>query len=156
MITLLETVLERSDGAYINPDDLQALDQTIANWQSRRQAYDLIQTREEAIIDKALIRLSRSPFDATRRYQEDGADKCRRDMSIVLRSCATAMLLQDEELLKDRFLYWMQNIMRALQHQQTNDRVYQALEEGVQEILPTESASLIQPYLKMAHTWLSQ
>ena len=86
----------------------------------------------------------------------DGGNKCNRDMALVLRYCATAMLLQDEELLKDRLLYWMQNIMLALKNQRVNDFVYRALQKSVQENLPKENANLLLPYIAIAHQWLSQ
>ena len=72
-----------------------------------------------------------------------------------MRSCATAMLLQDEELLKDRFLYWMQNIMHALQKQQINAIVYQSLQQAVGSHLPTQNAALLMPYLQLVREWLS-
>ena len=156
MITLLESVLERSDGSYISPEDLQTLDLTIASWQKRRQTYDWVQRREKDIVDKVLKQLSKAAPGFPKRFTEEGTDRCHRDISLVLRYCATAMLLADEELLKDRLLYWMQNIRRALRHQQPNDRVYQILQQVVREQLPPENSSLILPYLKIAHQWLSQ
>lgn len=156
MITLLETVLERSDGSYISPQDLQMLDQSIASWQKRRESYNLVQTQESEIVDKVLKKFQNGTPLFSKPLPEDVVIKCRRDISLVLRYCATAMLLQDEELLKDRLLYWMQNIMRALRHQKINDRVYQLLQQVVQEQLPPENANLMLPYLKIAHEWLSQ
>ncbi len=156
MITLLESVLERSDGSYISPEDLQRLDRSMASWQKRRETYNLVQKLEKEIIDKVINKVQqRAPF-LPKPLSEDTVNKCRRDVSLVLRYCATAMLLQDEELLKDRLLYWMQNIMRALRHQKINDRVYQVLQQTVQEQLPQENATLMLPYLKIAHEFLSQ
>lgn len=152
MLTLIETALERADGAYLNPSDLQSLDQAIATWPQRRQTYDLLQTHEAEIVERAIARLSQN---TPHRYTEGGSDRCKTDMTSVLRACATAMLLQDEEMLKDRFLYWLQNIMQALQKQQVNARVYQALHQAVQAQLPPDKASFILPYLQLAKEWLS-
>ncbi|MEM8641126.1 MAG: phycocyanin [Cyanobacteria bacterium P01_G01_bin.54] len=152
MLTLLETALERADGDYLSPDDLQSLEQAIATWPQRRQTYDLLQTHEAEIVAQAIARLSQN---APNRYTDDGGDRCQTDMTLVLRACANAMLLQDEELLKDRFLYWMQNIMQALRKQQINARVYQALQQAVQEQLPKDKVPFILPYLQTAKNWLS-
>ncbi|HEY9694777.1 MAG TPA: phycocyanin [Oculatellaceae cyanobacterium] len=156
MITLLENVLERSDGSYISSQDLQVLDQAIASWQKRRETYDLVQAREAEIIGKTLKKFQKGIPFLSKPLSEDVLQKCSRDISVVLRYSATAMLLQDEELLKDRLLYWMQNIMRALRHQKINDQVYQLLQKAVQEQMPPENSSLLMPYLKIAHEWLSQ
>ena len=156
MLTLLENVLDRADGSYITPDDLRTLDGAIASWQQRRQTYDLIQAKENSILEQMMRHVQTAAPDMAEKMSPDGVNKCNRDMALVLRYCATAMLLQDEELLKDRLLYWMQNIMIALQKQRVNDVLYRALRKSVQENLPKENADLLSPYLAIAHQWLSQ
>ena len=154
MITLLENALANADGSYLTAQDLQSLDQVIQSWSIRRQTYDLLQAKENQILDQSESYLSSLMID-TSRLDSTAIHKCRHDMAVVLRSCATAMLLQDEELLKDRFLYWMQNIMHALQKQQINAIVYQSLQQAVGSHLPTQNAALLMPYLQLVREWLS-
>ena len=156
MLTLLENVLDRADGSYITPEDLRILDGAIASWQQRRQTYDLLQTKENVILEQVMQQIINTAPDVAVKVTVDGGNKCNRDMALVLRYCATAMLLQDEELLKDRLLYWMQNIMLALKNQRVNDFVYRSLQKSVQANLPKENADLLMPYLAIAHQWLSQ
>lgn len=156
MLTLLENVLDRADGSYIKPEDLLTLDRSIASWQQRRKTYDLIQAKENIILEQVMQQIQSTAPNMAAKMTPDGVNKCNRDMALVLRYCATAMLLQDEELLKDRLLYWMQNIMVALQKQRLNNLLYQTLQKSVQENLPTENANLLLPYLTIAHQWLSQ
>jgi len=156
MLTLLENVLDRADGSYITPEDLRTLDRAIASWQQRRQTYDLVQVKENAILAQVMQQIQATAPDVAAKVTVDGGNKCNRDMALVLRYCATAMLLQDEELLKDRLLYWMQNIMVALKNQRVNDFVYRSLQKSVQEHLPQENADLLLPYIAIAHQWLSQ
>jgi hypothetical protein len=156
MLTLLENVLDRADGSYIKPEDLLTLDRSSASWQQRRKTYDLIQAKENIILEQVMQQIQSTAPNMAAKMTPDGVNKCNRDMALVLRYCATAMLLQDEELLKDRLLYWMQNIMVALQKQRLNNLLYQTLQKSVQENLPTENANLLLPYLAIAHQWLSQ
>lgn len=156
MLTLLENVLDRADGSYIKPEDLLTLDRSIASWQQRRKTYDLIQAKENIILEQVMQQIQSTAPNMAAKMTPDGVNKCNRDMALVLRYCATAMLLQDEELLKDRLLYWMQNIMVALQKQRLNNLLYQTLQKSVQENLPAENANLLLPYLAIAHQWLSQ
>ena len=157
MITLLENVLERSDGSYISSQDLATLDRSIESWQERRDTYDFVQTHETEIIDRVLAMLQEK-VPALSQQPDPAAvlAKCRRDLALVLRYSAMSMLFQDEELLKDRLLYWMQNIIRSLRIQKVTGRVYELLLEDVQEKFPTEKANQILPYLKITHEWLSQ
>jgi hypothetical protein len=156
MLTLLENVLDRADGSYITPEDLRTLDQAIDSWQQRRQTYDLVQTKENAILAQVMQQIQTTAPDVAAKVTHDGGNKCNRDMALVLRYCATAMLLQDENLLKDRLLYWMQNIMLALKNQRVNDFVYRSLQKSIQANLPKENADLLLPYVAIAHQWLSQ
>ncbi len=55
MLTLLENVLDRADGSYITPEDLQTLDSSMASWQQRRQTYDLIQSKENTILEQVMV-----------------------------------------------------------------------------------------------------
>jgi Phycobilisome protein len=156
MLTLLENVLDRADGSYIAPEDLLTLDRSIASWQQRRQTYDLIQSKENVILEQVMQQIQSTAPNMAVKMTPDGVSICNRDMALVLRYCATAMLLQDEDLLKDRLLYWMQNIMVALQKQRLNNLLYQTLQKSVQENLPSKNANLLLPYLAIAHQWLSQ
>jgi hypothetical protein len=81
-----------------------------------------------------------------------GVDRCQRDMTLGLRCCALAMLLQDEEMLKDRVLYWQQNIFRAMQ---LNYQGYKFLWQAVKSQLPGEQAAFFSPYMKLAHEMMT-
>lgn len=156
MITLLETVIERSDGSYVDGEDLEVLDQVFESWGDRRNTYGLIKDKETVIVDKTLDRFQKENANLLLTASDAVFKKCQGDLISVLRNCAMAMLLQDETLLKDRFLYWMQNIMRALKNQRFNVHIYQILQEVVKEELPEHNANLIMPYLQIAHQYLSK
>ncbi len=155
MITLLENVVERSDGSYISPEDLATIDRSMSSWQERRDAYALVQAHENELIAQVLEQFQEQVPALAQQISEEVMAKCRRDLALVLRYSAMSMLFQDEELLKDRLLCWMQNIMQALRHQKINNRVYQLLQQAVKSKLPSDKAALLLPYLKIAHEWLS-
>jgi Phycobilisome protein len=156
MITLLETVIERSDGAYVDTEDLEVLDRAFESWGDRRNTYGLIQDKEAIIVEKTLERFQQENANLLLTAPDSVFKKCQSDLTSVLRNCAMAMLLQDETLLKDRFLYWMQNIMRALKNQRFNVHIYQILQDVVSAELPEHNANLIMPYLRIAHQYLSK
>lgn len=156
MITLLENLIERSDGAYFEAKDLDLLEQGLQSWGDRRKTYQIIQDKEMAIVEKTLTRFQQENETLLRTAPESIFKKCQGDLISVLRHCAMAMLLQDEELLKDRFLYWMQNIMRALRNQKFNVHIYKILQDVIQEELPEQYANLMMPYLQITHQYLSE
>jgi Phycobilisome protein len=148
MITLLENVLERADGNYISAQDLQLLDKSLSSWQARKNIYSSIQAKESEIISSAVEAMKNG---ITKTLDSFLAERAQRDMTIGLRFCALA--IEDPELLKDRLLYWQQNIFLAMEL-----NVYQGYKYiwlALQAQLPKEQSELISPYLKMAHEMMS-
>jgi Phycobilisome protein len=148
MITLLEALVDGADGSYANKQDLRKLEHVMFSWAERKEAYLAIEAKETAIIDRAIKSLQDGRFFQEQAMNELGIERCRRDMTLGLRSYSLAMLLQDEEMLKDRFLYWQKNILQAMGFQQYQG--YKFLLESVYVELPKQQADLLMPYIKLA------
>jgi hypothetical protein len=148
MITLLENVLERADGNYVSVQDMRLLDDALSSWQARKDAYNALQQKEANVIKDAVEAMRNGDRFESKPMDTLGVDRCQRDMTMGLRCCALAMLFQDEEMLKDRVLYWQQNVFLAMQ---LNYQGYKFLWQAVKAQLTSEQATLLNPYLKMAH-----
>jgi aconitase A len=152
MITLLENVLERADGNYVSAQDLQLLDKALSSWKARKDAYNAVQAQEAELIQQAVTAMRNGDRFDLKPMDDLGVDRCQRDMAMGLRCCALAMLLQDEEMLKDRVLYWQQNVFQAMK---LNYEGYRFLWHATKAQLPKEQAALLGPYLQMAHEMMS-
>jgi hypothetical protein len=150
MITLLETLVEGADGAYASKQDLRNFEHAMFSWAERKEAYLAVQTREKSIIDRAMTLMQESKtFPDDQAISKLRIDRCRRDITLALRYYSLGMLLQDEEMLKDRFLYWQKNVLQAMELQQ-----YQGVQYVLESIcveLPEEQAFLFKPYFKLGH-----
>jgi Phycobilisome protein len=154
MITLLETLVDGADGAYASKQDLRNLEHVMFSWSERKEAYLAIETNEKAIIDRALKLIQSNKKAPTDRSMDDAATmaRCRRDMTLTLRSYSLAMLLQDEEMLKDRFLHWQKNILQSM-----GLKNYQGIKFVLESIcieLPKEQANLFKPYFNLGQEML--
>ena len=149
MITLLETLVEGADGAYATKQDLRNLEHAMFAWADRKEAYLAIQSNEKSIIDRAMasIQLSKPTAD-TKQIDPARLASCRRDITLALRYYALGMLLQDEEMLKDRFIYWQKNVLQAMGLHHYNG--VQFVLESICVELPKEQANLFKPYFKLA------
>ena len=149
MITLLEALVEGADGSYASNQDIRNLEHVMFAWAERKEAYLAVQTQEKSIIDRAMALMQDSPaFQDNPAINESILVRCRRDITLALRHYALGMLLQDEEMLKDRFIYWQKNVLQAmgLHH-------YQGVKFVLESIcieLPKEQANLFKPYFKLA------
>ena len=146
MITLLETLVDGADGAYASQQDLRNLEHAMFSWSERKEAYLAVQDKEKLIIDRAMTFIQSSK-SSSEKMNAGTLNRCRRDMTLALRAYALGMLLQDEEMLKDRFLYWQKSVLQAmgLHH-------YQGMKFVLESIcveLPKKHADLFKPYFKL-------
>jgi Phycobilisome protein len=148
MITLLETLVDGADGSYASKQDIRKLEHVISSWTERKEAYLAIETKEKQILDRAIKAMEDSKFFQQEEMNELGIDRCRRDMTLGLRAYSLAMLLQDEEMLKDRFIQWQKNILQAMGLRQYQG--YKFLLEAVYVELSQPHADLLKPYIKIA------
>ena len=149
MITLLETLVEGADGAYATKQDLRNLEHAMFAWADRKEAYLAIQSNEKSIIDRAMASIqSIKPTADAKQIDPARLASCRRDITLALRYYALGMLLQDEEMLKDRFIYWQKNVLQAMGLHHYSG--VQFVLESICVELPKEQANLFKPYFKLA------
>ena len=148
MITLLETLVDGADGAYASKQDLRNLEHVMFSWAERKEAYLAVQEKEKVIIDRAMTLIQSSKTAPSDWVMNPGTlNRCRRDITLALRAYALGMLLQDEEMLKDRFLYWQKSVLQAM-----GLHNYQGVKFVLESIcieLPQEQADLFKPYFKL-------
>lgn len=148
MITLLETLVDGADGAYASKQDLRNLEHAMSSWAERKAAYLAVEANEKSIIDRAKRSMENDKtFTENNRLNPGIIDCCCRDMTLTLRYYSLGMLLQDEEMLKDRFIYWHANILQSmdLHKYQGSKFVYESL--CIE--LPREQSKLFKPYFKI-------
>jgi hypothetical protein len=148
MITLLETLIDGADGAYATTRDMRKLEHVMSTWNERKDTYLAVQAKEQVIIERTIAAMQDSQMFQEQAMNDYGLDRCRRDLTLGLRSYALAMLLQDEEMLKDRTIYWQKNILQAMGLQQYKG--YKVLLESVYAELPKAQADLMMPFVKIA------
>ena len=153
MITLLEELVERASGSYAERQDLNKLEHLMFSWADRKEAYLNVEHKEKSIIDLAMKLMQDSPDFPNKEVQELTLNNCRRDLTLALRYYALGMLLQDKEMLKDRFIYWQKNVLQAmgLHHYQGVKFVLEALYLE----LPEEQADLFKPYFKLGQDMIN-
>jgi Phycobilisome protein len=153
MITLLEELVDRASGAYIDRQDLNKLEHIMFSWAERKEVYLAVQAQEKAIIDRAVTLLTDSPGFPKKSANDTMMIRCRRDMTLALRYYALGMLLQDKEMLKERFIYWQKNILQAMDLHK-----YQGVNFVMQALyleLTDEQANLLKPYFKLGNDMIS-
>jgi hypothetical protein len=153
MITLLETLVEGADGSYASNQDIRNLEHAMFAWADRKEAYLAVQTSEKSIIDRAMTLMQASKNFPGGKLSAERLDSCRRDITLALRYYSLGMLLQDEEMLKDRFIYWQKNVLQAMGLHHYHG--VQFVLESICIELPKEQANLFKPYFKLGQEMIS-
>jgi hypothetical protein len=78
----------------------------------------------------------------------DLTTKWKRDTIRVLRYSAIALLLDDPDTLRERFLFWFRTIMKAFGAERSCNLTYSVMQEVVRQILTPPQANLFCPILE--------
>lgn len=154
MLKQLEQLSLEVDGRYATDAELLFLSDYVQSFQRRVQVYQQLQELEAAIVQQTYSRI-RSLDPALLHYgDEDISRKWKHDTIRTLRYTAVAVLLDDSEMLRERFLLWFQTIMRSFGAQRSCNFTYQVMQEVIQEYLSPSQAGLVCPLLELNRRYL--
>ncbi|MFM7885340.1 MAG: hypothetical protein ACKPCM_01300, partial [Pseudanabaena sp.] len=77
-----------------------------------------------------------------------------KNLVIVLRYSSMAMLLNDENFLKERLLNWLEGIMSMRDLCRLNDTLYKLLNQTLKQQFGSSQLALIQPLITAAQVTL--
>lgn len=141
---LLEAI-QKSDGRYLNDQELRPFNDIAEAFQARIATYLYIKDHSKELVINALRRLIQTPHRQV--VQEHGA-QCQRDMMYTLEYIAKGLLLRDEDGFMEEYLVWMQNIIRAFHRQDACVVAYKLLKEEVRNAMPADQGNMVVIYLE--------
>jgi Phycobilisome protein len=87
--------------------------------------------------------------------QPDYLKHCQQDVRQSLRFCAAAVLANDLDVFRERYLLWLQTMMRALDKQGENAVIYSVMQDAIRQVLPAPQAAIVLPLVQEIHLMLS-
>jgi hypothetical protein len=142
--TLDQNVVE-ADGRYLDPQELQPLEEYVQSYANRLETYQHLRDLGEKVVLMALRKLA---ITYPELVQQHGG-RCKYDMSEVLRYIAIAILRDDETFFKDQMMVWLDTILLAHKRQAQCSQAYRNLQEAIATTLPAAAANLVRPYLDL-------
>ncbi|PSB28963.1 phycobilisome protein [Stenomitos frigidus ULC18] len=149
MLSQLEKLSLDTDGRYASDEELQFVGDYMQSFSLRVQTYQKLQSAEAAIVQQVEAKMRSLDPSLFNSGNDDVSAKWKRDTVRVLRYSAVAMLMNDPETLRERFLFWFQTIMKAFGAQKSCNATYVAMQEVVQQHLTPIQASLFCPILEI-------
>ena len=89
------------------------------------------------------------------RDSQDLSSVWRRDVGIILRCSAAAMLINDLDRLREGLLLWHRTIVNANKTLPISQETYDVLSESIKQYLSPEEAELMMPALQLDQSVLS-
>ena len=139
----LEQLILNAEGRYFKPEEIQQIQEFLAAWPQRTQAYRLIRDQEEMLVQETLTLLKGEVITLNGRTVE----LCEQDLRLVLRHCSLAMLLEDSELVKERLIEWLEEQARLYDLSSTYEKALRLLQNTLKKHLPGNVVDGLRPYL---------
>ncbi len=149
MLSQLQHLTLATDGRYATNAELQFLQDYVKSYALRVDTYQTLQASEAAIVQQVHAQMTALDPMLLRSGGEDLTVKWKRDTVRVLRYSSVAMLFNDPDTMRERFLLWFQTIMRAFGAQKSCDATYEAMQQVTKNMLTPIQASLVCPVLEL-------
>ena len=156
MLSQLARLSTEADGRYASAEELLFLKDYFQSLNHRISAYKKIQASETEIMRQVEAQMQSLDPNLFRRGTQDVTQKCRGDIVQVLRHSAAAMLIDDNERLRDRLLLWLQTILGAVQVRNTATVTYDVMKKVLKQYLTVEERNLFFPILDNNRTLLGK
>lgn len=140
-------MLSASEGRYMTKAELALLRDFAAQLDSRLVAMEEIASKEETIIEQT-VRLVMDAYPDFEKRHKEAAAKGARDLSLVLRYAAHAMLRGDAQYLEDMLLTWFRTILKGIGFTGNFiEDTYKTLDRIAIKELSPQTGTLLHPFL---------
>jgi hypothetical protein len=139
----LERAIVAADGCYLDPQALSSIEQYVQSYAPRLQTYQQLRDHSEKFVIHTLRHLSQRHPDLIQQHGQ----RCKYDLTEVLRYIALAILRDDEVFFTEQMMTWLDTILLAYKQTARCVFAYQYLQDAIVASLPESQANLIRPYL---------
>ena len=149
MLTMNRTLDEKIstvDNVYLTDSDLFSLERFANSFSVRVKTYNLLRDRADETTIQALKLLAQQYPELVQKQLQ----RCRYDMSQLIRYMSLAILRDDETFFRESLLDWHTNIIHSYNISTECSTAYSLLKAVLEKILPSESFALIKPYLELS------
>jgi hypothetical protein len=149
MLSQLQELSRATDGRYASDEELRFLAEYVRAFRLRVQTYQKLQSAESTIVEQVYAQMQARDANIFKQGKDDLSRKWKVDTVRVLRYTAVAVLMNDPDTLRERFLFWFQTVMKAFGAQKHCRVTYEVMQDVVKQTLAPQEASLVCPILEI-------
>jgi Phycobilisome protein len=146
----IEEVFDDTENRYLKIEELKLIAQYVGSIPERLTIYRNLRDREIDIMQSVANQLQAELPQAP----EADLERCLKNALLLLRHCAMAMLIDEEEIIRDRFLNWVLPTVEVYETQAIDSRLHQILNQRLTQLLG-KHMHLLNPMLLKAQAALS-
>jgi hypothetical protein len=150
MIPKIQELLNQAQDRYLATDELGLMENYVSSLPDRLKLYKLIRDREIDLLQTVADQVPTELPNVTDEDLETGI----KNLILVLRYSSMAMLLNDENFLKQRLLNWLEGIMSMRDMRRLNETLYKLLNQVLRQQFSPAQIALIQPLITAAQVTL--
>lgn len=156
MLSQFEELCKSTEDRYANDAELKFLHDYVNSFNLRKEIYAKLKVSEKEIVTKVYEKVKSIDVNLLQSNNQDITNKWKADTLRVLRYIAVAVLMNDNETYRQRFLLWFQTIMKAFGAQRSCFVTYEVMKEVFQDYLTPVQYELVSPSLELTQTILGE
>ncbi|MBD3880479.1 hypothetical protein IFO70_01780 [Phormidium tenue FACHB-886] len=145
----IEEIFDDAENRYLKIDELKLVSQYVKSIPERLAAYRSLRDREIEIMQWVADQLQ---IELPQAKTED-LERSLKNALLMLRHCAMAMLIDQETIVRDRFINWIAPTVEVYQTQAIDMRLHQLLNQRLRQTLGNQM-NLLSPLLLKAQSAL--
>lgn len=154
MLSQCESLVQSTDSRYATDDELIFLLHYRKSYAKRLSLYKKIAHLEQSIVEATYQQIQKKVPQILRNRKQDISRKWKQDALRTIRYCAMAVLLDDPDNFREKYLLWFQTIMDAFNSRQSCDVTYSIMKEVVKEQFTPEELEMLIPMLQLVQETL--
>lgn len=142
----VNSLLTQAENRYLKPEELQEFKRNTSTLAQRLKIYEFLRDREAVIFEPIAEQLQTAFPEA----QQPIVEKSLQQWILIMRHCAMAMLLDDNDHLQNNLLDWLRGFVTTRKSQAIETKIHQLLLARLQEMLSPKALIYLQPNLDIA------
>jgi Phycobilisome protein len=146
MNSQIEAAFDDAENRYLKPDEIGLISQYTQSLPARLEAYQSLRDHELEMMQWVADQLqAEMPIEP-----EENLERSLKNALLMLRCCGMAMLVNDQRLIRDRFLSWASSMTKVYESQLIDTTLYGLMNHRLNQVLGKERMSYLMPMLTFA------
>ena len=142
----IEAVFDDAENRYLKPEELGLISQYTHSIPARLETYQSLRDYELEIMQWVADQLqAEMPIESV-----ENLERSIKNGLLLLRCCAMAMLVNDQGLIRDRFLVWASPMTTVYGSHLIDTKLYRLINQRLNQVLGVERMVLLMPMLAYA------